>query len=105
MSSPNYFAYQDLPEEVRTRFEDIVQQMTQDIMNRINQFTGEAWHLVMELRQTDERQAKFLMLVVSRPLEVIATEIYKVGFEEMPSDAHKAYNLLYPNHSVIAKVG
>lgn len=104
-NSPNYIAYQDLPEEIRTRFEAIVQTMSDDVMNRIKWYANEAWKLVVEMRQANQREAKLLMVIVPRPLEVIAAEIYNVGFEEMPADVRKAYNLLYPNHSVIGKVG
>lgn len=104
-NSPNYIAYQDLPEEIRTRFEAIVQTMSDDVMNRIKWYANEAWKLVVEMRQANQREAKLLMVIVPRPLEVIAAEIYNVGFEEMPADVRKVYNLLYPNHSVIGKVG
>ena len=104
-NSPNYIAYKDLPEEIRTRFEAIAETMADDVINRIKRYMDEVFKLVAEMRQANQREAKLLMIIVPRPLEVIATEIYNAGFEEMPAEVRKVYNLLYPNHSVIGKVG
>lgn len=105
MSSPNYLAYQNLPEEVRAKFEDMVRGMTGDIMTRLTQYIHEVRPLVYQLLKTNEEQGKLLMIASVRPIEILAAEIYNVGFSGMPSEVHKVYNILYPNHSVIAKVG
>ena len=101
----DYMSYQDLPTQVKRDFERLVNDLNNRVLPEAMLYLKSVHTLLMELKETDERSAKFLALVAARPIEVVAAEVYNLVFEDMPQDVREVYNVLYKDHWVLGKVG